>query len=571
MCPATSELISSYADGSGSFGALFDVVALDDVTLRGIDLNVDWHTDDEADVQAGRLRGRRDDDGQAHERDGPEGGFRAASDGGGGDVGANADLRYTVGTNVGSTVSANPQLRILEGAGAANYPPFRSGTPEGGNVDYTYYAPRVFNGRLHYDHVRECPTDEPSGAPSAAPSSAAPTASPRVETTVSYAFYVEHDPDQSGELVVYDMTDGTRKVLARLVSGMDAVLTGYAEDDGLDVVSVATRVITPREIGCEFESVRFSPRFFFDEFPHALDRRAIRHLRPHPAPGMLACIRGRGGHSQQDRLVERRHVRAPQALDVPAPPDRRGDEDRVRGGARRRDRVEGDAQPCPRPEDGGGRDGLLRGGRPRLPVRTGVGRIRRERRRRHPLGDGERPDHRPPGDGPGLLGRTTRQRRAQAPRRQHERRRHPGPGEVHPAPRARLRADDRGQHQRERPAARGAAQEAVPVGQGGGRVRPRGPRRGQLVLRGGRGREGRGDQEAARERDRGRRGGVGRAQHSRGLPRRDDPRPVLGLLPQAQTARGHLQVEVGGAAPERDRRGGGLGPPWHRREVETTV
>ncbi|EJK73175.1 hypothetical protein THAOC_05215, partial [Thalassiosira oceanica] len=83
-----------------------------------------------------------------------------------------------------------------------------------------------------------------------------------------------------------------------------------------------------------------------------------------------------------DGVVERRHVRAPQALDVPAPPDRRGGrrqhEDRVRGGARRRDRVEGDAQPCPRPEDGGGRDGLLRGGRPRLPVRAGDGRVRRE-------------------------------------------------------------------------------------------------------------------------------------------------------------------------------------------------
>ncbi|EJK65118.1 hypothetical protein THAOC_14065, partial [Thalassiosira oceanica] len=243
MCPASSELISSYADGSGSYGALFDVVALDDVTLRGIGLNVDWHTGEEADV-AGRLPGRPDDDGQAQERDGPEGGVLAARDGGGGDVGANADLRYTVGTNVGSTVSASPQLRILEGAGAANYPPFKSGTPEGGDIDYTFYAPRIFNGRLHYDHVQECPSEEPSAAPSAVP-----TVSPWVTTRVSYAFYVEHDPDQSGELVVYDMTDGTRKVLAKLVSGMDPVLTGYAEDDNLKVNSVETRVITPREIG----------------------------------------------------------------------------------------------------------------------------------------------------------------------------------------------------------------------------------------------------------------------------------------------------------------------------------
>ncbi|EJK58908.1 hypothetical protein THAOC_20932, partial [Thalassiosira oceanica] len=128
--------------------------------------------------------------------------------------------------------------------GAANYPPFKSGTLEGGNVDYTFYTPRVFNGRLHYDHVRECPSEAPSTAPSAVP-----TVSPWVTTRVSYAFYVEHDPYTVSGAIMYDMSYWTRKVLDKLISGMDPVLTGYAEDDNLKVDSVKTRVMTPREIG----------------------------------------------------------------------------------------------------------------------------------------------------------------------------------------------------------------------------------------------------------------------------------------------------------------------------------
>ena len=78
---------------------------------------------------------------------------------------------------------------------------------------------------------------------------------PSVTTRVSYAFYVEHDPGQSADLIRYDMTDGTSRVLKKLVSGKDAVLTGYAEDGGMVVGLVRTRVITPREIGCEFQTI----------------------------------------------------------------------------------------------------------------------------------------------------------------------------------------------------------------------------------------------------------------------------------------------------------------------------
>ena len=216
-----------------------------------------------------------------------------------------------------STVSASPQLRILEGAGAANYPPFKSGTPEGGNIDYTFYAPRVFNGRLHYDHVSECPTEEPTALPSSMPSSSTPTASlapsvtETITTKVSYAFYVEHDPDQSEEYVKYDMSTGTSLVLDKFVAGKDAALTGYAKDDGLVVDSVKTRVITPREIGCKLLSCRgLVPRVVSTEFPHTPFETTHRHLRSHSAPGMPPGIRGRRGHARQDGLDQRGHVRA---------------------------------------------------------------------------------------------------------------------------------------------------------------------------------------------------------------------------------------------------------------------
>ena len=52
-----------------------------------------------------------------------------------------ADFRYTLGTSIGKTFAANSELRIMEGAGAADYPPFTRDDP-------TSYAPRVFNGNL---------------------------------------------------------------------------------------------------------------------------------------------------------------------------------------------------------------------------------------------------------------------------------------------------------------------------------------------------------------------------------------------------------------------------------------
>ena len=50
MCPEEAELISTFNDGTGSHGALFDVMAKTTLTLTGIDLNVDWHSSDVMEV-----------------------------------------------------------------------------------------------------------------------------------------------------------------------------------------------------------------------------------------------------------------------------------------------------------------------------------------------------------------------------------------------------------------------------------------------------------------------------------------------------------------------------------------
>ena len=50
MCPEEAELISTFNDGTGSHGALFDVMAKTALTLTGIDLNVDWHSSDDMEV-----------------------------------------------------------------------------------------------------------------------------------------------------------------------------------------------------------------------------------------------------------------------------------------------------------------------------------------------------------------------------------------------------------------------------------------------------------------------------------------------------------------------------------------
>ncbi len=40
MCPEEGSLETTYQDGTGSYGSLFDVMAKTDVTVTGIDLNV---------------------------------------------------------------------------------------------------------------------------------------------------------------------------------------------------------------------------------------------------------------------------------------------------------------------------------------------------------------------------------------------------------------------------------------------------------------------------------------------------------------------------------------------------
>lgn len=65
-----------------------------------------------------------------------------------------ADFRYTLGSSIGKTFASNSHLRVMEGSGAADYPPFMGGTPESGGVEYTFYAPRVFNGNLRYVQLR---------------------------------------------------------------------------------------------------------------------------------------------------------------------------------------------------------------------------------------------------------------------------------------------------------------------------------------------------------------------------------------------------------------------------------
>lgn len=70
-----------------------------------------------------------------------------------------SDQRYTMGTSIGQVFASSPELDILEGAGAANYPAFGS---EYGGIEYTFYAPRVFNGILRYDYIALCPTEAPS-------------------------------------------------------------------------------------------------------------------------------------------------------------------------------------------------------------------------------------------------------------------------------------------------------------------------------------------------------------------------------------------------------------------------
>lgn len=159
-----------------------------------------------------------------------------------------ADFRYTLGTSIGKTFASNSELKIMEGAGAADWPPFGGGDASTGGIEYTFYAPRVFNGRLRYDYVDECPSE----APSVPGETSAPTASPRSVTRVSYTFYIEHSPDILAQQIKYDMSFGVRKILEEFVGGKDELLSGYASFHDLEIDSVLANVVLPSQIGCEF-------------------------------------------------------------------------------------------------------------------------------------------------------------------------------------------------------------------------------------------------------------------------------------------------------------------------------
>ena len=164
-----------------------------------------------------------------------------------------ADLRYTLGSSIGKTFASNTELRIMEGAGAADYPQFGGGNPEAGGVEYTFYAPRVFNGNLRYEYVAECPSEAPSSFDYTDP----PTPTPSLTTSITYTFYVEHGPDMLNGEITYDMTDGVRGLLNELMNSketakQDENLRFHTIKDNLVVQTVIASLVSPSEIGCEF-------------------------------------------------------------------------------------------------------------------------------------------------------------------------------------------------------------------------------------------------------------------------------------------------------------------------------
>jgi len=287
LCPEENTLETTFKDGTGSFGGLFDMMAKTDLTLTGIDLNMDWNTGNAAHVVIYARKGswfghqnnaaswthllvnttiHRPSDFHNRSEDGPyiplpvkrksaivpRNKFTPLEI----KVGETwalyicsslADFRYTLGTSIGKTFERNSELRIMEGAGAADYPPFLGGTPEGGGVEYTFYAPRVFNGRLRYDYVSECPSASPSQAPSI--TSPAPTVTPTLTTTVSYTFYVEHTPDKLKSEVENDMEVEVRAVLDGFLGGRDDILYGHKKKDELVIERVVANMVSPTEIG----------------------------------------------------------------------------------------------------------------------------------------------------------------------------------------------------------------------------------------------------------------------------------------------------------------------------------
>ena len=159
-----------------------------------------------------------------------------------------ADMRYTLGTSVGNAFAANSELRIMEGAGAAEFPPFGGGLPEYGGVEYTFYAPRIFNGNLRYEHVKACPSQAPSGVETWTPS---PTPESSPTTYVEYLFYVEHDPGESDGVVAAYVELGVKDAMDGLLRNVTNLLFRLSVDEDLVIASVVAETVSVDRIGCE--------------------------------------------------------------------------------------------------------------------------------------------------------------------------------------------------------------------------------------------------------------------------------------------------------------------------------
>jgi len=282
MCPSENALATTFQDGTGSYCVLFDVSPKVDLTVTGMDLNVDWNTADEAQVAVYAKNGSWfgfQNDLQAwpytivnttlskpvgfHDRktEGPvipleekmtsaiipkkafkpmpmkEGetwAFYACT--------SSADLRYSIGSSIGKTCASNSELRVYEGAGGADFPQFGQ---EVKGIDYTFYAPRVPSLNLRYDYVAECPSEPPSSfdfTPS-------PTPLPTLTTAVTYTFYAEHSADKSMADVTYDMEYGVRGVLDSFMKDTSNPLYVHVVKDRLVVTAVVAKIVSAMDVG----------------------------------------------------------------------------------------------------------------------------------------------------------------------------------------------------------------------------------------------------------------------------------------------------------------------------------
>jgi len=281
------ELTTTFQDGTGSYGILFDIVAKRDLTVTGIDMFIDWNSGDNAEVLAyarkGSWFGFQNDPNEwpflitnttihrpinFHNRTSngpnipyekkktsaiiPDSEFIPLSVLEGETwsiyVCTNvADLRYTLGTSIGNLFTENDDIQILEGAGAADWPPF-GGASAGivGAKEYTFYAPRVFNGNVRYEYKAECPSAAPSGAGGV---TSPPTAFPLLTTPAKYQFFVEHATDRSVNEISQDMEFAVNAVIDNFLKDATNPLYQYARNDGLVISSLIASVTSPTEIG----------------------------------------------------------------------------------------------------------------------------------------------------------------------------------------------------------------------------------------------------------------------------------------------------------------------------------